>query len=90
MRSFPNERPIGQRDGGSDPATTEGAVFMTEKLKDKSTRRDFLKLASTTAPAALAATALSTTQVAADVAEPALDKMQDTEHTRAYYDSLSF
>jgi len=28
--------------------------------------------------------------VAADVAEPALDKMQDTEHTRAYYDSLSF
>jgi len=63
---------------------------MTEKLKDKSTRRDFLKLASTTAPAALAATALSTTQVAADVAEPALDKMQDTEHTRAYYDSLSF
>ena len=63
---------------------------MTEKLKDKSTRRDFLKLASTTAPAALAATALSTTQVAADVTEPALDKMQDTEHTRAYYDSLSF
>ena len=63
---------------------------MTEKLKDKSTRRDFLKLASTTAPAALAATALSTTQVVADVVEPALDKMQDTEHTRAYYNSLSF
>jgi hypothetical protein len=63
---------------------------MTEKLKDKSTRRDFLKLASTTAPAALAATAWSSTQVAADVTEPALDKMQDTEHTRAYYDSLSF
>ena len=74
----------------SDPTITEGAVFMTEKLKDKSTRRDFLKLASTTAPAALAATALSSTQVAADVTEPALDKMQDTEHTRAYYDSLSF
>ena len=56
---------------------------MADKTEDKSTRRDFLKLAGTTAPAALAVTALSSTQAVADVSGPALEKMQDTEHTRA-------
>ena len=63
---------------------------MADKTEDKSTRRDFLKLAGTTAPAALAVTALSSTQAVADVSGPALEKMQDTDHTRAYYESLRF
>lgn len=52
-------------------------------------RRDFLKLAALSAPVAVAATAAGTT---AQAAEPDLssDKMQDTAHTRAYFDSARF
>lgn len=52
-------------------------------------RRDFLKLAALSAPVAVAATAAGT---AAQAAEPDLmsEKMQDTAHTRAYYDSARF
>ena len=55
--------------------------------KDGATRRDFLKVAATTAPIAAVAVASGTT--AAEAAEPDLtsDKMQDTAHTRAYLDS---
>ncbi|UOA16875.1 MULTISPECIES: twin-arginine translocation pathway signal protein [Sulfitobacter] len=54
-------------------------------------RRDFLKFAGTAAP--LAAVAVATTGTAAEAAKtPDLssDRIQDTEHTRAYYASARF
>lgn len=63
---------------------------MTKKTEEGSSRRDFLKMAGTAAPAAVAMAAASGT--VAEAAEPDLtsDKMQDTAHTRAYYDSARF
>ena len=54
------------------------------------TRRDFLKLAGTTAPVAAVALAAGATE--AEAAEPdlSLEKMQDTAHTRAYLASARF
>ncbi len=58
--------------------------------EEGASRRDFLKLAGTVAPAA--AVAVATSGTAAQAAEPDLsrDTMQDTQHTRAYYDSARF
>ncbi|MEM1129561.1 MAG: twin-arginine translocation pathway signal protein [Pseudomonadota bacterium] len=55
-------------------------------------RRDFLKLSMTTAPLAAAAVATGATSAQADPAEAAMDRetLQDTAHTRAYYDSARF
>lgn len=63
---------------------------MTKKNEDGKSRRDFLKLAATTAPAA--AVAVVAAGGTAEAAQPDLssDKMQDTAHTRAYYDSARF
>jgi hypothetical protein len=63
---------------------------MTRKTEEATSRRDFLKLAGTAAPLAVAATAAGTG--AAQAAEPDLqsDVMQDTAHTRAYFDSARF
>lgn len=63
---------------------------MSKKAEGGTNRRDFLKLAGTTAPAAVAAVAVGST--GAEAAEPDLssDKMQDTAHTRAYLDSTRF
>ena len=60
------------------------------KKEEGATRRDFLKLAGTAAPAA--AVAVASTASTADAAEPDLtsDKMQDTAHTRAYFASAKF
>lgn len=63
---------------------------MTEKTETTSSRRDFLKLAGTAAPAAVAAVAVTGTQAAADEAPVADGKMQDTAHTRAYLASTRF
>lgn len=62
---------------------------MTKK-DDSASRRDFLKLAATSAPLAAAAVAVTGTE--AEAAEPdlSLEKMQDTAHTRAYFDSARF
>ena len=62
---------------------------MSEKTQGNS-RRDFLKMAGTTAP--LAAVAVATSGAAVEAAEPDLssEKMQDTAHTRAYYESARF
>ncbi|WP_425039014.1 twin-arginine translocation signal domain-containing protein [Primorskyibacter sp. S187A] len=62
---------------------------MSEKTPGNS-RRDFLKLAGTTAPVAAVALAAGGTE--AEAAEPdlSLEKMQDTAHTRAYFDSAKF
>ena len=62
---------------------------MTRKSKDGATRRDFLKMAATGAPAVAVATASAGTAEAA-APPPASEKMQDTAHTRAYYDSARF
>ncbi len=58
--------------------------------QDDTSRRDFLKLAGTAAPAA--AVAMATAGTAVQAAEPDLtrESMQDTLHTRAYYDSARF
>ena len=63
---------------------------MTRKTEEAQSRRDFLKLAATTTP--MAAVAVATTGGTAEAAEPDLtsEVMQDTAHTRAYYDSLRF
>jgi hypothetical protein len=63
---------------------------MTKKTESDTSRRNFLKLAGTAAPAAVAAVAA--TGGVAEAAEPDLssDKMQDTAHTRAYLDSTRF
>jgi hypothetical protein len=59
------------------------------KKEEGATRRDFLKIAGTTAPLAAAVVA---TGSAAEAAEPDLtsNTMQDTAHTRAYLASARF
>ena len=63
---------------------------MSKKQDDGASRRDFLKLAGTAAPAALAAATLTGTS--AEAAEPPVNetRLQDTAHTRAYLDSARF
>ncbi len=62
---------------------------MTKKTEGTN-RRDFLKLAGTTAPAAAVALAAGTQTAEAQPVDLASDKMQDTAHTRAYIDSARF
>ena len=62
---------------------------MTTKTGDGTSRRDFLKLAATGAPAIAVVTATAGTAEAAEAAE-ASGGMQDTAHTRAYYESARF
>jgi len=63
---------------------------MTDQTKAAS-RRDFLKIAGTAAPAAAAAVvAGSGAQAAADPVDLSSEKMQDTAHTRAYLESTRF
>ena len=63
---------------------------MSKKEEGASSRRDFLKMAATSAPLAAVAVASSGTEAAAAEPDLASDKMQDTAHTRAYYDSTRF
>lgn len=65
---------------------------MSRKTEAATSRRDFLKLAATSAPAAAVAVATTATGTAAEAAtpDPASDTMQDTAHTRAYFDSARF
>ena len=64
---------------------------MSKKTETTASRRDFLKLAGAGAPAAVAV-AVATSGTTAEAAEPDLssDTMQDTVHTRAYFDSARF
>jgi len=57
---------------------------------EKSSRRDFLKLASVSAPAAVAAVALSGTEAAAVELDQNKSGLQDTAHTRAYFETAKF
>ena len=59
---------------------------MTDKTKGAN-RRDFLRLAGTAAPAAAIAVASTPTAGEVDLQS---ERMQDTEHTRAYLDSARF
>lgn len=62
---------------------------MTEK-SEGTNRRDFLKLAGTTAPVAAVALATGTGKAEAQPVDLSSDKMQDTAHTRAYLASARF
>lgn len=59
-------------------------------LDGGTSRRNFLKLAATAAPAVVGAAALTGTQAAADVLPVGEARLQDTAHTRAYLDSARF
>ncbi len=63
---------------------------MTKKTEGGTSRRDFLKLAGTAAPAAAVVVAAGGTAAEAQLVDPTSDKMQDTAHTRAYLDSARF
>lgn len=63
---------------------------MTKKAEDGASRRDFLKLAGTAAPAAAVALAAGEAASAPSPVDPASELMQDTEHTRAYLKSARF
>jgi anaerobic selenocysteine-containing dehydrogenase len=56
---------------------------------DGNSRRDFLKLATVSAPAAVAAAALGSGAAAAETAQGE-SGLQDTHHTRAYFESAKF
>ncbi|WP_299149367.1 twin-arginine translocation signal domain-containing protein [uncultured Tateyamaria sp.] len=62
---------------------------LTEKARGKN-RRDFLKLAGTSAPAAAVALAAGADAAEAQPVDPTSETMQDTAHTRAYLDSARF
>ena len=53
-------------------------------------RRSFLKLAGTAAPAAAVMATASTAKADAQPVDLSSQTMQDTEHTRAYLDSTRF
>ena len=63
---------------------------MTEKPEASASRRAFLKLAGTAAPAAVAAVAVSGTEAEAAETPKADGRMQDTAHTRADLASTRF
>ena len=63
---------------------------MTQKTEDGTSRRDFLKLAGTAAPAAAVALAAGGNAAEAKPVDLTSEKMQDTAHTRAYIDSARF
>jgi anaerobic selenocysteine-containing dehydrogenase len=63
---------------------------MSKKQEDGTSRRDFLKLAGTAAPAAVAVATLSGTDAEAAALPVDETRIQDTAHTRAYLDSARF
>ncbi|MCI5097357.1 MAG: twin-arginine translocation pathway signal protein [Rhodobacteraceae bacterium] len=63
---------------------------MTQTTDKTRNRREFLKLAGTSVPVATLAVASGTQSAEAAEVDPTSDKMQDTAHTRAYYDSARF
>ena len=63
---------------------------MTAKAEEATSRRAFLKVAATAAPLAAVAVATSGTEAQASAPDLASTTMQDTAHTRAYYESTRF
>lgn len=62
---------------------------MTDKKKEGASRRDFLKLAGTSAPAAVAAMAVSTEAASAEEVQEAAG-LRKTEHVSKYLASARF
>ena len=62
---------------------------MTKTPEEGTSRRDFLKIAGTGAPAAAVAV-VSVTPAEAALPDLSSDRLQDTANTRAYYDSARF
>jgi hypothetical protein len=61
------------------------------RTEDKAaSRRDFLKLASVSAPAAAASVVVSGTAAEAAPDDAKGDGLRDTAHTRAYFESARF
>lgn len=56
----------------------------------ENSRRKFLKLAVASAPAAVAATAISGTAAQAAELDDAGNGVRDTAHTRAYFETAKF
>lgn len=56
----------------------------------KASRRDFLKVAATSVPAAAAAMVVTTQGAEAAEVDLTSERMQDTAHTRAYYETARF
>lgn len=63
---------------------------MSKRTEGDKSRRDFLKLAGTAAPAAAVAVAAGGSGAEASEPDLASNQMQDTEHTRAYLESTRF
>lgn len=63
---------------------------MTNKKDEGASRRDFLRIATAVAPAALAATAIGGKAEAAAELDTGEVRLRDTAHTRAYFDSARF
>ena len=66
---------------------TKTKEAISKKGKD---RRDFLKMAALTAPAAAVAAGTMGAEAEAATPDLASETIQDTAHTRAYYDSARF
>ncbi len=62
---------------------------MSQQSKETATRRDFLKVAALSVPAATAAATVAPQEAAAETVTGET-RMQDTAHTRAYYDTARF
>lgn len=62
---------------------------MEKGKNDGTNRRDFLKL-GVAAPAAAVVAASGTEVAAAEAVDLSSNKMQDTAHTRAYFESARF
>ncbi|MCY3874762.1 MAG: twin-arginine translocation signal domain-containing protein [Rhodobacteraceae bacterium] len=60
-----------------------------ENQATESSRRDFLKLASVSAPAAVAV-AVSGQEAVAETPDLAGEGLRDTAHTRAYFETARF
>lgn len=63
---------------------------MGDKDQSDTSRRDFLKMASASAPAAIAAVALSGSEAQADDLDKTASGLRDTAHTQAYFESAKF
>jgi len=60
------------------------------KAGEAASRRDFLRLASTSVPAAAAAVAIAPDAAEAETVAANGEGLRDTAHTRAYFDSARF
>ena len=75
--------------GGRAGLDNEEMAMSQEKQAAGSSRRDFLKMASLSAPAA-AAVAVTSQEAAAEIPDSAGDGLRDTAHVRAYLESARF